>query len=115
MCVMFKKEKLRHKAFTSLNCFKVWRPRLQLGYSGHSKVNPVFPRKSGRALERAQLFHAVSFQLSCFLLKLLYIDIRNYFLFNGGKTMIREKFGLYIDIFQIIKRTAAALSNAKDG
>ena len=29
--------------------------------------------------------------------------------------MIREKFGLYIDIFQIIKRTAAALSNAKDG
>ena len=50
MCVMFKKEKLRHKAFTSLNRFKVWRPRLQLGYSGHSKVNPVFPRKSGRAL-----------------------------------------------------------------
>ena len=76
MCVMFKKEKLRHKAFTSLNRFKVWRPRLQLGYSGHSKVNPVFPRKNGRALERAQLFHAVSFQLSRFLLKLLYIDIR---------------------------------------
>ena len=56
MFVMFKKEKLRHKAFTSLNRFKVWRPRLQLGYSGHSKVNPVFPRKNGRALERAKLF-----------------------------------------------------------
>ena len=76
----------------------------------------MFPRKSGRALERAKLFHAVSFQLSRFLLKLLYIDIyTHYFLFNGGKTMIREKFGLYIDIFQIIKRTAAALRNAKDG
>ena len=29
--------------------------------------------------------------------------------------MIREKFGLYIDIFQIINRTPVALSNAKDG
>ena len=76
MRVMFKKQKLRHKAFTSLNRFKVWRPRLQLGYSGHSKVNPVFPRKSGRASERAKLFDAVSFRLSRFLLKLLYIDIR---------------------------------------
>ena len=76
MCVMFKKEKLRHKSFTLLNRFKVWRPRLQLGYSGHSKVNPVFPGKSGRASERTKLFHAVSFQLSRFLLKPLYIAIR---------------------------------------